>query len=45
MHTAGFDDGNGVWRLVDVWETRPQAEGSMNQMMEAAKPADPPQTG
>ena len=22
VHTAGFDDDNGVWRLVDVWESR-----------------------
>lgn len=42
MHTAGFDDGNGVWRLVDVWETREQAEGFMQRMMEMVKPEDLP---
>jgi hypothetical protein len=25
-HTAGFDDGAGVFRILDVWETREQAE-------------------
>ena len=26
VHTAGFDDDAGVFRIVDVWETREQAE-------------------
>jgi hypothetical protein len=26
VHTAGFDDGAGVFRIFDVWETREQAE-------------------
>jgi hypothetical protein len=25
-HTAGFDDDAGVFRILDVWETREQAE-------------------
>ena len=28
VHTAGFDDHNGVWRLVDVWETASRPSGS-----------------
>jgi len=26
IHTAGFDDEAGVFRILDVWETREQAE-------------------
>ncbi len=26
MHTAGFDDETGVFRIFDVWESREQAE-------------------
>jgi hypothetical protein len=26
VHTAGFDDESGVFRILDVWETREQAE-------------------
>jgi hypothetical protein len=26
IHTAGFDDDAGVFRVFDVWETREQAE-------------------
>ena len=26
VHTAGFDDDAGVFRIMDVWETREQAE-------------------
>jgi len=26
VHTAGFDDEAGVWRVFEVWETREQAE-------------------
>jgi hypothetical protein len=26
VHTAGFDDEGGVFRIMDVWETREQAE-------------------
>jgi hypothetical protein len=35
MHTAGFDDDAGVWRQVDVWETREQAERFMQEKMDA----------
>lgn len=26
LHTAGFDDDAGVFRILDVWETREQAQ-------------------
>jgi hypothetical protein len=26
VHTAGFDEDDGVFRILDVWETREQAE-------------------
>src|SRR5690349_19561948 len=26
VHTAGFDDDAGVFRILDIWETREQAE-------------------
>ena len=42
VHTAGFDDGNQVWRLVDVWETREQAERFMQRMMDMVSPEDLP---
>jgi len=35
VHTAGFDDDAGVWRQVDVWETREQGEQFMQQMMDS----------
>ena len=40
VHTAGFDDDNGVWRLVDVWETREQAEQFMQRMMGMVRPEE-----
>jgi hypothetical protein len=42
VHTAGFDDDNNVWRLVDVWETRQHAERFMRRMMEMVSPEDLP---
>jgi len=42
MHSAGFDDGNDVWRQVDIWETREQAERFMQQMMEGFDPTELP---
>ena len=42
MHTAGFDDDNGVWRLVDVWETQEQADRFMQRMMEMVTPEELP---
>ena len=41
-HTAGFDDEGGVWRMVDVWETREHAERFMQRMMETVKPEELP---
>jgi hypothetical protein len=42
VHTAGFDDDNGVWRLVDVWETREHADRFMERMMEMVKAEELP---
>jgi hypothetical protein len=42
VHTAGFDDDAGVWRLVDVWETREQAERFMQRMGEMVPPEELP---
>ncbi|HEY5872364.1 MAG TPA: hypothetical protein VIT46_03925 [Gaiellaceae bacterium] len=42
FHTAGFDDDNGVWRLVDVWETREQGEKFMERMMGMVRPEELP---
>ena len=42
VHTAGFDDDNGVWRLVDVWETREKGERFMQRMMEMVTPEELP---
>ena len=42
VHTAGFDDDAGVWRQVDVWETREQGEQFMQQMMDSVTPESLP---
>jgi hypothetical protein len=42
VHTAGFDDESNVWRLVDVWDTREQADRFMERMMEMVKPEELP---
>ena len=34
IHTAGFDDEAGVFRIFDVWETREQAEVFEARVME-----------
>ena len=34
IHTAGFDDDAGVFRIFDVWETREQAEVFEARVME-----------
>ena len=34
VHTAGFDDDSGVWRMLDVWESREHADRFMQRMME-----------
>jgi hypothetical protein len=47
IHTAGFDHDAGVFRILDVWETREQADRFMTErlnpiverMMEAAQSA------
>jgi hypothetical protein len=33
VHTAGFDDDSGVWRMLDVWESKEQADRFMEQVM------------
>jgi len=42
VHTAGFDDDNGVWRLVDVWKTREDADRFMQRVMEMVRPEELP---
>ena len=42
VHTAGFDDDNGVWRLVDVWETREHGERFMERVMGMVRPEELP---
>jgi len=34
IHTAGFDDDAGVFRIFDVWETREQGERFMQEQLE-----------
>src|ERR1041385_6004505 len=34
VHTAGFDDASGVFRIVDVWESREQGERFMRERIE-----------
>jgi hypothetical protein len=34
IHTAGFDDEAGVFRIFDVWETREQAETFMQERLQ-----------
>jgi hypothetical protein len=33
VHTAGFDDDSGVWRQLDVWESRENADKFMVRVM------------
>jgi hypothetical protein len=33
VHTAGFDQTDGVFRIFDVWETREQGERFMNEQL------------
>jgi hypothetical protein len=33
IHTAGFDDDNNVFRIVDVWESREQADRFLERVM------------
>ena len=34
IHTAGFDDDAGVFRIFDVWETREQGERFMRERLQ-----------
>ena len=34
IHTAGFDDEAGVFRIFDVWETREQGERFMQERLQ-----------
>ena len=34
IHTAGFDDEGGVFRIFDVWETRDQGERFMQEQLQ-----------
>jgi hypothetical protein len=34
IHTAGFDDDAGVFRIFDVWETREHAERFMQERLQ-----------
>jgi len=51
IHTAGFDDDAGVFRILDVWETEEQArafmDGQLAPIIEAvmSDPADPTNAG
>jgi hypothetical protein len=45
IHTAGFDDDAGVFRIFDVWESQDQAEALQARVMELVGdmvPADTP---
>ena len=33
MHTAGFDQADGVFRIFDVWDTREQGERFVNEQL------------
>jgi hypothetical protein len=44
VHTAGFDDDAGVFRIFDVWETREQAEAFEARVMEIVGESVPPGT-
>ena len=44
IHTAGFDDDAGVFRVFDVWETREQAEAFEARVMEIVSEIVPPGT-
>jgi hypothetical protein len=34
VHTAGFDDDAGVFRILDVWETREQGQRFMDEQLD-----------
>ena len=37
VHTAGFDDESGVWRMLDVWESKEQADRFMERVMDKVR--------
>jgi hypothetical protein len=37
VHTAGFDDESGVWRMLDVWESKDLADRFMERMMSTVR--------
>jgi hypothetical protein len=41
LHSAGFDDESGVFRIVDVWETREQAERFQSERIQPMIEAGP----
>jgi hypothetical protein len=41
LHTAGFDDEGGVFRILDVWETREQAERFLAEHVQPLVEAGP----
>ena len=42
VHTAGFDDDSGVWRMLDVWESKDQAVRFMERVMSLVRPEELP---
>ena len=42
VHTAGFDDESGVWRMLDVWESKEQADRFMERVMGTVRLEDLP---
>jgi hypothetical protein len=42
IHTAGFDDDAGVFRIFDVWETREHGERFLDEMMASRPDLQPP---
>ena len=46
VHTAGFDDDSGVWRMLDVWESREHADKFMVRVMaDGGRSGGPPTSG
>jgi hypothetical protein len=42
IHTAGFDDTSGVFRVLDVWESREQAERFLEYVMSVVDSSELP---
>lgn len=42
VHTAGFDDAAGVFRIFDVWESKEQADAFQERVMELVGEMAPP---